>query len=130
MKWTFIFHLLVPFCIWSQELSLHLPEGDLTAFLTTTKKKKSPLVIIVPGSGPTDRDGNNAQMRNDALLLISEGLAKKHIASLRVDKRGIGSSTIKLNESDLSFDHFVEDLKRWVDKMLSLIHISEPTRPY
>lgn len=117
MKWIgFLFFFSITMA-WSQEMNITLPEGDLTGFLTLSKKKKSPLVIIVPGSGPTDRDGNNPQMRNDALLKISEGLAKKHIASLRIDKRGMGKSSIRLDESSLTFDLFVQDLNKWIDKM-------------
>ena len=52
------------------------------------------VVLIIPGSGPTNRDGNNpvgvtAQPYN----LLAEGLARKVIASVRIDKRGIFASS-------------------------------------
>ena len=57
--------------------------------------EKVPGVVLVSGSGPTDRDGNNALVpdRIDLLKQIAELLAEAGIASLRYDKRGIGAST-------------------------------------
>ncbi len=51
-----------------------------------------PAVLIVAGSGPTDRDGNSAGLpgANDSLKQLALGLAKQGIASVRYDKRGIG----------------------------------------
>ena len=76
-----------------------------------------PLVIIVAGSGPTDRDGNSRLIpgRNDSLKLLAEGLASDGIASLRYDKRGLGESAYEgLREEDLIFADFVNDLLSWV----------------
>jgi hypothetical protein len=45
-------------------------------------------VIIVPGSGPTDRDGNSrADLRTDSYKLLAKGLATAGISTLRIDKR-------------------------------------------
>ncbi len=57
--------------------------------------QKVPGVVLIAGSGPTDRDGNNPLVpeRIDLLKLIAERLAEAGIASLRSDKRGIGGST-------------------------------------
>src|SRR6202008_100345 len=54
-----------------------------------------PGVVLVAGSGPTDRDGNNAlvQVLIDLLKENAELLARAGIASLRYDKRSIGTST-------------------------------------
>ena len=51
-----------------------------------------PVVVIIAGSGPTDRDGNQASMRNDSLKLLGRALATNGIAALRYDKRGIAES--------------------------------------
>ncbi len=45
-------------------------------------------VIIVAGSGPTDRNGNQPGLKIDLLKQIAEQLAQEGIASLRCDKRG------------------------------------------
>src|SRR5580658_8064676 len=49
-------------------------------------------VLMLGGSGPTDRDGNQPGMYNDSLKLLAHGLADCGVASLRVDKRGIAAS--------------------------------------
>src|SRR5215475_14899859 len=56
--------------------------------------QRVPGVVLVAGSGPTDRDGNSprAPVRIDLLKLIAELLAGAGIATLRYDKRGIGAS--------------------------------------
>ncbi len=78
---------------------------------------KVPAVLIVAGSGPTDRDGNSPLLggRNDSLRLLAEGLAGYGIASLRYDKRGVGGSKAPgVREADLSFDDFVADAAGWI----------------
>lgn len=87
--------------------TLLLPEGVNGAV---------PLVIIVAGSGPTDRNGNNPQMENNSLRMTADSLAAAGIASLRYDKRGIAASRIEnLKEEELIFDDYVDDLNGWVD---------------
>ena len=51
---------------------------------------KVPGVILVAGSGPTDRDGNSALLgvKINLLKQIADQLAEEGIASLRYDKRG------------------------------------------
>lgn len=71
-----------------------------------------PLVIIVAGSGPTDRDGNNPLGVNaQTYKLLSESMLKKGIASFRYDKRGIAESSMSnLKEQDLLFETYINDL--------------------
>ena len=56
--------------------------------------QRVPGVVLIGGSGPTDRDGNNSllPLRIDLLKQIAELLAKNGIASLRYDKRGVAAS--------------------------------------
>ena len=87
--------------------TLLLPEG--------TASRAVPMAILVAGSGPTDRDGNNPQMENNGLRMTAEGLAGQGIATLRYDKRGIGASKVAgLQEEQLRFEDYVDDLKGWV----------------
>ena len=79
-----------------------------------------PVVLLVAGSGPTDRDGNSALLpgKNDSLRLLAEGLAARGIASVRYDKRGVGASTApNLREADLRFEDYVNDAAAWLDKL-------------
>jgi uncharacterized protein len=90
--------------------SLVVPAGD----------EPVPVVVIIAGSGPTDRDGNNvaAGLRNDSLKLLAHGLAVQGIASVRYDKRGIGSSQAAgPSEADLRFDTYALDAALWVGEL-------------
>ena len=76
-----------------------------------------PVALIVAGSGPTDRDGNNKLIpgRNDSLKMIAETLAGAGVASVRYDKRGLGASAgAGRLESELRFEDFVNDAAAWV----------------
>ena len=79
-----------------------------------------PVVLIIAGSGPTDRNGNTPALRgsNNSLKMLAAGLAARGIASLRYDKRGIAASrTAAGKEEDLRFNHFVEDASAWAKKL-------------
>jgi pimeloyl-ACP methyl ester carboxylesterase len=105
--------------IWSQAkdevVSLETPTGTLQATLWVPEgSQESPVVLIIPGSGPTDRDGNNAMMSNNSLRLLSEGLYENGIASLRFDKRGVGESASAMaREEDLRFETYIKDVEDW-----------------
>ena len=75
--------------------------------------KKSLVILIIAGSGPTDRDGNSIALpgKNNSLLQLADSLAEYGIASLRYDKRGIGKSqpdTI-MGEQNLTIDNIADD---------------------
>ena len=78
-----------------------------------------PVVLIIAGSGPTDRNGNNPLAgQNNSLKLLAEGLAAHGIASIRYDKRGIGESAAAgPEEADLRFDTYVEDAALWIQQL-------------
>ena len=76
-----------------------------------------PVVLIIAGSGPTDRDGNSTQLpgKNNSLLQVAEALAQQGIASLRYDKRGIGQSLKSLQrEESLVFEQNSADARVWL----------------
>lgn len=71
-----------------------------------------PGVLLIAGSGPTDRNGNNALLPVpiDNLRRIAEALAGRGVASLRYDKRGLGASIYPgLSEEALRFGDLVHD---------------------
>jgi pimeloyl-ACP methyl ester carboxylesterase len=79
------------------------------------------VVLIIAGSGPTDRDGDNpigitaASYRRLATALGAQGMA-----SVRYDKRGIGASRAAgPAEGDLRFDTYVDDAAAWIAKLRS-----------
>ena len=53
-------------------------------------------------------------MKNNSLKILSAELAKKGIASLRYDKRGIAKSQqAGIKESDLRFENYIHDAVSW-----------------
>ena len=74
--------------------------------------------LILPGSGPTDQNGNGPLVQTDAYKLLSEALAQNGIASLRIDKRGVGESlAAEPSEKNLRFDTYVDDAVGWLGKL-------------
>jgi pimeloyl-ACP methyl ester carboxylesterase len=85
--------------------TLLAPEGTVRA-----------VAVILPGSGPTDRDGNSPQFGLSAqpYRLLAQGLADRGIATVRIDKRGIGESAAAgPAEADLRFTAYVDDARAW-----------------
>lgn len=89
--------------------------GELEGTLISPDKNVSRTVaLLIAGSGPTDRDGNNQGMTNNSLKMLAEGLSQSGIASVRYDKRGIGKSrSAGLQESDLRFENYINDAAAW-----------------
>ena len=58
------------------------------------QETRVPGVVIVAGSGPVDRNGNEPEgFTTNLYSQIADQLAQQGIASLRYDKRGVGAST-------------------------------------
>jgi pimeloyl-ACP methyl ester carboxylesterase len=91
---------------------LKTAKGNIYGTLTTPPgMNKVPVVLIIPGSGPTDRNGNSTLGVNaNTYKMIADSLQKEGIASLRYDKRGVAESAAALeNEDSLTFDDGVND---------------------
>ncbi len=95
------------------EVSVTTKNVTLSGTLFTTGNKKKAVVLIIAGSGPTDRDGNSPLIKgkNNSLLQIAAVLAENGISSLRYDKRGIGKSKLRqgITEDSLLFSDMVND---------------------
>ena len=84
--------------------------------LLTPKAIDAPkLAIIIAGSGPTDRDGNQNFMRNNSLKKLSESLTNAGIATFRYDKRIVKQITSNNIDPNIKFDDFVTDAISVVD---------------
>jgi pimeloyl-ACP methyl ester carboxylesterase len=81
---------------------------------------KPPLVIIIAGSGPTDRDGNQNMMKNNSLKLLAQSLNENGIATFRYDKRIVKMVRMgQIDEKGIRFDDFIDDAIQVVDKLKS-----------
>ncbi len=85
--------------------------------LTPEGVDKPPLAIIIAGSGPTDRDGNQTMMKNNSLKLLAESLSDQGIATFRYDKRIVKlmRQGTNFSERDFKFDNFIEDASAVID---------------
>ncbi len=114
-----LFYILFPFYGISQSISVEIQvdSAHLKGTLSIpTNLKKMPVALIIAGSGPTDRDGNNQMMKNNSLKMLSDSLISRGIATLRFDKRGIGESIVnKFREDKLTVDTYINDAKHWLE---------------
>ncbi len=101
----------------TEALTLYTPTGDLMGTMVLPEEiEQFPIVLIQAGSGPTDRDGNSPfGVRANSYRMIADALARKGIATVLMDKRGIAASTpAGTDESELRFTTYVDDLISWV----------------
>jgi pimeloyl-ACP methyl ester carboxylesterase len=127
------FFISVKFCFAGNQpvektLELKTATGTLKgSLLSIPEAKLQPVVLIISGSGPTDKDGNNPMMKNNHLKLVAEGLAKAGIASLRFDKRGIGENAPAgpATEKEMRFENMVNDAAAWVTELKKDPHFSK-----
>jgi len=77
----------------------------------------APAMVLLPGSGPTDRDGNQQPyLVTDLLKSIATALADEGIASVRFDKRAskpyhmrLMAMTVEQQDEFFAWDRFVGD---------------------
>jgi pimeloyl-ACP methyl ester carboxylesterase len=83
----------------------HKLEGTLLVPKTATKEKPVPAVLLVTGSGQQDRD--ESIMGHRPFAVLADALARRGIAVLRCDDRGIGGSDGDF--ASATTDDFVSD---------------------
>jgi uncharacterized protein len=92
------------------------PAGSLKGTMLAPKSGASPLLLIIPGSGPTDRDGDSPLgIRASTYRLLAEGLANKGFTTVRIDKRGMfGSAAATADPNAVTIPDYVTDVRSWV----------------
>ncbi|MBO6606062.1 alpha/beta hydrolase [Psychroserpens sp.] len=83
--------------------------------LTPVSSEDSELAIIIAGSGPTDRNGNQNFMQNNALKKLAESLSEAGIATFRYDKRIVKQIRMNNVDPNMTFDDFIDDAISVVD---------------
>lgn len=100
----------------STPVELAASPAPLHGTLLTPEGQTRAAAVILPGSGPTDRDGNSGPfgVRASTYRLLAEGLAERGVATVRIDKRGVGESAAAgPSEADLRFSAYAEDARAW-----------------
>lgn len=100
-----------------QSVTLKTKTGNISGTLLVPQSQKTvPVVLLIAGSGPTDRNGNaGMMMQTNAYKMLADSLYAHGIASLRYDKRGIGESKAAAPaESKLRFSNYIQDAEGWV----------------
>lgn len=97
----------------AEEIAINeLIDGTL---LTPNANNKSVLAIIIAGSGPTNRDGNQNFLMNNSLKKLTEGLSNQGIASFRYDKRIVKQIRKGKVDKNIMFDDFIIDAVSVID---------------
>ena len=91
------------------------PQGALAGTLLDAGGK-APLVLMIPGSGPTDRDGNNpAGLTAASFRVLAEALAGQGVSTVRIDKRGMfGSRAAVADANKVTIGDYAADTHSWV----------------
>lgn len=117
-KLIVILALAISFCGLSQGKKITETEITVnplikgTLFSPENTSKKTNLVILIAGSGPTNRSGNQVGVQNNSLRFLAQDLAKKDIAVYSYDKRIFAQMIAgTIDEKSLSFDDFIHDAK-------------------
>ena len=97
---------------------------NLHGTLIESESLNSTLAVIIAGSGPTDRDGNNINLKGNYLMMLAEGLNENGISTFRYDKRGVGKSLGDITSPDeIKFTDYINDA-------ISIINHFRETKKY
>ena len=115
MKYHYAFTLFFVFNFCSISASDYIINSfdnhNIHGTLINLNNTNSTLAIIISGSGPTDRDGNNTSMKSDYLKMLAEGLQENGISTYRYDKRGVGKSVGDLKSGhEIKFSDYINDV--------------------
>lgn len=104
------------------EITAPGPQGALAGTMTLPDAGLAddmPVLLIVPGSGPTDRDGNSPLGVTAApYALLAKALAERGIPSVRIDKRGMfGSAEAVSDPNDVTIAGYGDDLLAWAENI-------------
>lgn len=95
------------------------PQGALAGTMLRSAEGEGPVALIIPGSGPTDRDGNSPLgIKAASYRLLAQGLAAKGITTVRIDKRGMfGSDAAVADANAVTIADYVSDTAAWVRRI-------------
>ena len=90
------------------------PTGSLKGTMLAAGPQ-APVAVIIPGSGPTDRDGNSpAGLKASSYKLLAEALAARGVSTVRFDKRAsFASAAAKFPEAGPTYGLYASDVNAW-----------------
>ena len=96
-----------------REVVVECEWGNISATIDMPEEGSDTAVLIVAGSGPTDRNGNSgAGLNTYSYKMLGEALAESGYAVMRYDKRGIGGSPIPAEDiPSLVFEDYIDDAR-------------------
>jgi alpha/beta superfamily hydrolase len=114
MRYLILVLVLVSSVSFCQEKTFNAEELSVTKWIDGTLLhpkaiEKPSLAIIIAGSGPTNRNGNQNFLKNNSLKKLAEGLSNRGIATFRYDKRIVKQIRHGNVDKDIMFDDFVSD---------------------
>ena len=100
-----------------REVVVECEWGTISATIDMPAKGSDTAVLVVAGSGPTDRNGNSAAGLNTfCYKMLGEALAESGYAVMRYDKRAIGGSPIPAEDvPNLVFEDYIDDARTCVE---------------
>ncbi len=115
MKYYYVYILFFVFNIYAFSASDYIINSfdshNIYGTLINSNNTNSNLAIIISGSGPTDRNGNNTSLKSDYLKMLAEGLQQNGISTYRYDKRGVGKSVGDLKSgNEIKFSDYINDV--------------------
>lgn len=102
----------------SVPVTLSTDTGEIHGTLSVPDNASRTAVLIIAGSGPTDRNGNSSVtgIATNTYNMLADSLAAHGYASLRYDKRGVAASAAAAtDESQLTFEAYIDDAAAWVE---------------
>ena len=123
--WVFIFIFLAIGMQGIGNMEIETSDGTLYGSLEKAKGHPGEVIVLIAGSGPTDRNGNSLVLsgRMDSFLQLSRALNKEGYSVFRYDKRTAGMSRDSFSkekevfDQEMDFDDFVEDAILVVETM-------------
>lgn len=120
-KFLLILISFLPLLSWSQPKKFNAEDLSITPLIDGTllvpeEQGKMALAILIGGSGPTDRNGNQQMVVNNSLRFLAEGLYENGIATFRYDKRIVKQMKKRtIDERNIRFEDFIDDAIAVVD---------------
>ena len=106
-----------------QETPIALGEGAAAlhgTLLAPQGGSARPPILLIAGSGATDRDGNSPMgVKAQPYKLLAQGLAARGLTTLRYDKRGIAASRAAAagGQEDARLEHYAADAAAWARRL-------------